>query len=264
MYLRKLSYCAMLLALLFVVACGGSKEESSSSTSTPAKPAAPSGGNAYDPAKSTASITGKAKFEGAKPNLVKLQMSADAVCMKAHSTPVMDQSVIINDDGTLQNVFVYVKQGAEKWTYQTPTTPVEIDQQGCLYHPHVLGIMVNQPLTIKNGDPTLHNIHPQPKINTPFNLAQPMINMQTNKTFDKVEVMIPVKCDVHRWMESYIGVLSHPFYSVTGTDGSFTIKGLPAGTYTIEAWHEKYGSQTANITVTDGQAATNDFTFKAS
>jgi Carboxypeptidase regulatory-like domain len=133
-----------------------------------------------------------------------------------------------------------------------------------LYHPHVLGIMVNQQLTIKNGDPTLHNIHPQPKINTPFNLAQPMQNMQTNKTFDKVEVMIPVKCDVHRWMESYIGVLSHPFYGVTGADGSFTIKGLPAGTYTIEAWHEKYGSQTANVTVTDGQAATNDFTFKAS
>ncbi|MCI0446864.1 carboxypeptidase-like regulatory domain-containing protein, partial [bacterium] len=126
-----------------------------------------------------------------------------------------------------------------------------------------LGLMVNQTLTIKNSDPTLHNIHPQPKINTPFNLAQPMQNMTTNKTFDKVEVMIPVKCDVHRWMESYIGVLNHPFYSVTGADGSFTIKNLPAGTYTIEAWHEKYGAQTASVTVADGQASTNDFTFKA-
>ncbi|MCI0447052.1 hypothetical protein L0152_28085, partial [bacterium] len=167
MYLRKLSYCAMLLALLFVVACGGGKEESS--TTTPS--AAPSGGNAYDPAKSTASVTGKAKFEGAKPNLVKLQMSADAVCMKAHTTPVLDQSVIVNDDGTLQNVFVYVKEGADKWAFTTPTEALVIDQEGCLYKPHVLGLMVNQTLTIKNSDPTLHNIHPQPKINTPFNLA---------------------------------------------------------------------------------------------
>lgn len=257
MHLQKLSYCVLLLALVFVVACGGGKEEST--TTTPAKPA---GANAYDPAKATGSITGKIKFDGAKPNLVKIQMSADAVCMKAHTTPVVDQSVVVNDDGTLQNVFVYVKEGADKWSYATPTEPVVLDQHGCLYHPHVVGIMVNQPLTIKNSDPTLHNIHPQPKINTPFNLAQPMINMQTNKSFDKVEVMIPVKCDVHRWMESYIAVLNHPFYSVSGADGSYTIK-LPAGTYTIEAWHEKYGAQTQSITVADNQAATNDFTFKA-
>jgi hypothetical protein len=123
--------------------------------------------------------------------------------------------------------------------------------------------MVNQPLKIKNSDPTLHNIHPHPKINEQFNLAQPVQNMETNKTFTKEEVMIPVKCDVHRWMESYIGVLSHPFYSVSGDAGTYTIKNLPAGTYTIEAWHEKFGSQTAQVTVADGQAAESNFTFKA-
>jgi hypothetical protein len=261
MHLRKLSYCALLLALSLVIACGGgSKEETSS---TPSKPAAPTGGNAYDASKSTGSITGKITFDGAKPNLVKLQMTADPVCNKAHTQAVLDQSVVINDDGTLQNVFVYVKEGADKWSYATPAEAVVLDQHGCLYQPHVIGLMVNQPLKIKNSDPTLHNIHPQPKLNEQFNLAQPVQNMETTKTFTKPEVMIPVKCDVHRWMESYIGVLTHPFHSVSGTDGTFTLKNLPAGTYTIEAWHEKFGAQTQSITVADNQAAEANFTFKA-
>ena len=261
MHLRKLSYCALLLALSFVIACGGgSKEES---TSTPAKPAAPTGANAYDASKATASIAGKVTFDGAKPNLVKIQMTADPVCNKAHTQAVLDQSVVVNADGTLQNVFVYVKEGADKWSYATPTEAAVLDQHGCLYQPHVLGLMVNQPLKIKNSDPTLHNIHPQPKLNEQFNLAQPVQNMETTKTFTKPEVMIPVKCDVHRWMESYIGVLTHPFHSVSGADGTFTLKNLPAGTYTIEAWHEKFGAQTQSVTVTDNQAAEANFTFKA-
>jgi hypothetical protein len=259
MHLRKLSYCALLLAIVLVVACGGSKEE----TSTPSKPAAPTGGNAYDASKATGSITGKLTFDGAKPNLVKIQMTADPVCNKAHTEAVLDQSVVVNDDGTLQNVFVYVKEGADKWTFPTPTEAVTLDQHGCLYHPHVIGLMVNQPLKIKNSDPTLHNIHPHPKINEQFNLAQPSINMETTKSFPKPEVMIPVKCDVHRWMESYIAVLTHPFYSVSGKEGTFKIDKLPAGTYTIEAWHEKFGSQTQSITVADNQAAEANFTFKA-
>jgi hypothetical protein len=262
MQLRRLSYFALAIGLLFVIACGGGKEEST--TTAPAagpKPAASA--NAYDPAKATASVTGKITFEGDKPNLVKLQMSADAVCMKAHKDPVMDQSVVINDNGTLRNVFVYVKQGAEKWSYTTPTSPVELDQQGCLYHPHIVALMANQPLKIKNGDPTLHNIHPQPKNNPEFNFGQPTQGMETEKTFANPELAIPVKCDVHRWMESYIFVMAHPFFSVSGEDGTFTIKNLPAGSYTIEAWHEKYGSQTQTITVADNEAKTADFTFKS-
>jgi hypothetical protein len=123
--------------------------------------------------------------------------------------------------------------------------------------------MVNQPLKIKNNDPTLHNIHPQPKNNPEFNLGQPTQGMETEKTFASEEILIPVKCDVHRWMQSYIAVMSHPFFSVSGEDGTFAIKNLPAGTYTIEAWHEKYGAQTQTITVADKEAKTLDFTFKA-
>jgi hypothetical protein len=261
MHLRKLAYCALLLALTFVIACGGGSKEQTTTT-TPAPTAAPAASNAYDPSKATASVSGSITFEGAKPNLVKLQMNADPVCMKAHTTAVMDQSVAVNDNGTLANVFVYVKDGADKWSYTTPSDPVVLDQHGCLYHPHVVGIMVNQSLKIKNSDPTLHNIHPQPKINTEFNLGQPTQGMETVKTFDKAEVMIPVKCDVHRWMESYIGVLSHPFYSVSGTDGNFSLKNLPAGTYTIEAWHEKFGAQTQSVTVADNEAKQITFNFK--
>ena len=262
MHVRKIWYCALAVCLLYVIACGGGKEEGTATPPPAAKPAAPAA-NAYDPAKATASVSGKITFEGAKPNLVKLQMNADPVCMKAHTEPVLDQSIIVNDNGTLRNVFVYVKQGAEKWTYTSPTTPVELDQKGCLYHPHIVTLMVNQPLKIKNADPTLHNIHPQPKNNPEFNLGQPTQGMETEKTFANEEILIPVKCDVHRWMEAYIAVMSHPFFSVSGEDGTFSIKNLPAGTYTVEAWHEKYGAQTQTITVADKEAKTLDFTFKA-
>lgn len=262
MLLRRIWYCALAIGLLFVIACGGGNEPSTSPSTSAPKPAAPSA-NAYDPSKATASIGGKITFDGAKPNLVKLQMSADPVCMKAHTEPVMDQSIIVNDNGTLRNVFVYVKQGAEKWTYTTPTNPVELDQQGCIYHPHIVALMVNQPLKIKNNDPTLHNIHPQPKNNPEFNLGQPTQGMESEKTFATAEFAIPVKCDVHRWMEAYIHVMSNPFFAVSGEDGTFQIKNLPAGTYTIEAWHEKYGAQTQTITVADSESKTADFTFKA-
>ena len=139
-----------------------------------------------------------------------------------------------------------------------------IDQRGCVYYPRVLGVRVGQTLEIRNSDNLLHNVHSVTEHENQFNFGQARAGVVNTFKMKNEEIMMRLGCDVHRWMESYIGVLNHPFYSVSGTDGSFTIKGLPAGTYTIEAWHEKYGAQTANVTVTDGQAATNDFTFKAS
>ena len=205
-------------------------------------------------------VTGKVKFTGAKPAMAKIDMSDEAVCAKKYTTPPTDESVIVGPTGGLANVFVYVKAGLPAGaTYPAPATPVEIDQDGCRYHPHVLGIMVGQTLAIKNADGILHNIKAKAVKNRPFNVSQPT-SMTTPRSFSAPEVMIPLECNVHGWMHAWLAVLPHPFYAVTGADGSFSLKGLPPGTYTIEAWHEKYGTQTATVTVTAGPK-TADFTF---
>jgi hypothetical protein len=125
--------------------------------------------------------------------------------------------------------------------YPVPATPVVIDQKGCMYHPRVLGIIVGQPLKIRNSDPLLHNIKAMGKANRPFNISQPAAGMTTDRSFTTPEVMLPFECNVHGWMHAWAGVMPYPFFSARGADGRFTIKNLPAGTYTIEAWHEKYG-----------------------
>ena len=164
----------------------------------------------------------------------------------------------------LANVFVYVKSGVPAGqTFTAPTTAVVLDQDGCRYHPHVMGIMVGQPLEILNTDPVLHNIKAVAKANRPFNVSQPSAGMKTNRTFAAPEVMVNLECNVHGWMHAYLGVRPDPFYAVTGPDGSFSIKGLPPGTYTIEAWHEKFGTQTATVTVAGAAPKTQDFTFAA-
>jgi plastocyanin len=208
-----------------------------------------------------ATVTGKVKFTGVKPAMPKVDMSDEAVCAKKYPTPPTDESVMVGPTGGLENVFVYVKEGLPAGaTYPVPATPVELDQDGCRYHPHVLGIMVGQTLAIKNADGILHNIKAKGVKNRPFNVSQPT-SMTTPRTFTAPEVMVPLECNVHGWMHAWLGVLAHPFYAVTGADGSFTLKDLPPGTYTIEAWHEKYGTQTATVTVTAGPAKTANFTF---
>ena len=144
----------------------------------------------------------------------------------------------------LQNAFVYVKDGLGDRTFQAPKTPVVLDQRGCKYIPHVFGAQVGQPVIILNSDPTLHNVHAVPKANTEFNFGQSIKGMKTTRMFDKPEVMVPFRCDVHGWMAAYGGIVSHPFFAVTKADGSFEIKGLPAGTYTLEVWHERLGHAT--------------------
>ena len=166
-------------------------------------------------------------------------------------------------DGGLDNVFVYVKDGlGANYVFDTPTETAKIDQKDCRYHPHVFGMRVNQPLEIVNSDPTLHNIHAMPKGNAEFNNGQPIQGMKMSHTFDKPEVMVPFKCDVHGWMNAYVGVMSHPFFAVTDKDGKFELKGLPPGTYTIEAWHEKLGAQTASVTLGAKESKEAKFTFK--
>ena len=217
-----------------------------------------------DEVQAGAMITGKIKFTGARPTNPRIDMSDEVACKNKYPAPPTAETVVVNPNGTLANVFVYVKAGLPAGaTYPTPAAPVILDQSGCRYHPHVLGIMVGQNLEILNSDPVLHNIKAKAVKNRPFNVSQPSAGMKTMRTFAQPEVMVSLECNVHGWMNAFLGVLPHPFYAVTGADGGFSIKGLPPGTYTIEAWHEKYGTQTATVTVAGAAPKTQDFTFAA-
>ena len=172
--------------------------------------------------------------------------------------------MILDENNSIKNVLVFVKEsksGSLADSYDTPKESAVIDQKGCVYVPHVLGIMVGQTLDILNSDGTLHNIHALPKVNKEFNKAMPRSKKQMSVKFDKVEAPFKVKCDVHPWMGAYLGVFDHPYFAVTDDSGAYTISGLPAGKYVIEAWHEKLGTQTADITV-DDSGASQDFLFK--
>lgn len=207
-------------------------------------------------------VTGKVAFDGAAPKATRLRMDADPFCQKAHKTQVTGEEVVVNSNGTLKNVLVYVKDGPIKKKYDAPKNKVVFDQNGCVYKPHVLGVQTGQEVEILNSDATLHNVNSLSTQNAKFNVAQPKKGMVLKKTFDKSEVF-KVKCEVHTWMGAYIGVFNHPFFTVTGDDGSFSLPKLPAGEYTIEAWHEKYGAQTMKVSVGAADKKTVDFKFSA-
>lgn len=209
----------------------------------------------------SATLSGKVTFDGAAPAREKVQMAADPVCQQQHKDPVLVENLVVNG-GALQNAVVYIKEGIAPGSVPASKTPVVLNQKGCLYKPHVFGIQVGQPLEIMNSDSTLHNINAQPKLNKKFNIAQPIKGMKTVKTFDKPEAPVPFKCNVHPWMAAYAVVLDHPYFGVSGEDGSFTLSGLPSGDYTVEAWHEKLGTQSQKVTVSDGETKQITFSFK--
>jgi hypothetical protein len=209
-----------------------------------------------------ATITGTVTFAGKAPALKPLAMDADPACAKMHKGPVPAEMLVLGSNNTMANIMVWVSKGLPAGkTYAAPKTPVTLDQKGCQYVPHVMGIMVGQPYRILNSDGILHNIHTLPKINPAFNRGQPATVKEMSTNFPKPENMFQVKCDVHPWMSAYIGVFTNPFYSVTGSDGKFSIAGLDAGTYEITAWHERLGTQTASITVGASDTKTQDFKF---
>jgi hypothetical protein len=255
MHLRNIWVGTLGLALAASIACGGSK------SSEPAPAATPSGGQKVDPA-TAGDVKGVVSLEGTAPKNEPIKMNADPVCVKANTTPQFQETYSV-ENGKLANVFVYVKDGLGNYVFDPPTEMAKIDQMNCRYHPHVFGVRVNQPITIINSDDTLHNIHALPKNNSEFNNGQPIKGMTMNHVFTAKEVMVPFKCDVHGWMNAYVGVLDHPYFMTTGKDGSFELKGLPPGTYTIEAWHEKLGPMTQSVTVGAKETKEVNFAFKA-
>ena len=246
-------------AFLFLAACASAPTEEKKSSEAPATPppaAAPA------PPAAPGSVTGRILFAGAKPKDEFLNsMDANPQCLKQHGgKPPKSETVVINEDGTLANVFVWVKSGPLP-AAPAPTTRVKLDQVKCMYTPHVLGVMVNQEIEITNSDPVNHNIHPIPMQNREWNESQPPQGEAKIKTFSTPEIMLPFKCNLHPWMRAYVNVVPHPFFAVTGADGKFEIKGLPAGDYVIEAVHESFGEQETKVTI-GADAKTVDFTFK--
>lgn len=244
--------------LLLLAGCGRQQPTQPPAT-TPAPTPADTSGTADSSAASI--FAGKVLFKGTPPPRKAIPMNADAFCATAHPSAVLSQSALVNTNGTLQNVFVYVKQGLPKRSFPPPGSPVLLDQVGCIYTPRVVGVQVGQPLDIRNSDATLHNINAAAVANAPFNKGQPVAGLVYRHTFTTREVMIKVICNVHPWMVAYVGVLEHPYFSVTGTNGTFSLSPLPAGTYTIEAWHEKYGTVAQVVTVGEKETKEIDFEF---
>ena len=207
------------------------------------------------------SITGLAKFDGDAPGLKPIKMDADPICMAKHSDPMLPQVIVLGPNKEMAYVFVRVIGGLPKKAFPAPTTEAVVDQNGCMYEPHVIGVQVGQPVKILNPDGTLHNVHAMPKVNEEFNMAMPKFRTEVSKTFTKPEFMFPMKCDVHPWMQAWISVMEHPFFSTTGADGKYSINDLPAGEYELEAWHEKLGTQTAKVTLGEGETKEVNFTF---
>ncbi len=209
----------------------------------------------------TATVRGEVKFEGGVPKATPINMAADPSCAKQHPTPVLSQDIVADAKGGLQNVVVFIADGLGDRTFDAPSQPAVIQQNGCMYQPHVLAVRANQKLDVVNSDATTHNIHPMPKNNREWNKAQSP-HVPIEETFAREEIAIPVKCNVHPWMRGYIAVFKHPYFVVTGKDGSFDLSNLPPGTYTVEAWHEKLGTATQKITVGANETKAIDFVFK--
>ncbi len=244
-------------AAVALTSCGGGTTQTSAPAGSGAAPTA-----AADSA-GASNVTGKVTFTGTPPKAAPIKLSSDPFCQNANPG-LTAETEIVAPGGAIQNVFVYVKDGLGNRTFTAPAEPVVLDQKGCQYTPHVLGIQVGQPMQIVNSDDTLHNVHGMAKANKEFNTGQPIQGMKMTHTFSTKEVMLPFKCDVHGWMHAWVGVLDHPYYAVTGPDGTFSLKGLPAGTYTIEAWHETLGTQTQTVTIGAGETRDVAFAFKAS
>jgi plastocyanin len=227
-------------------------------------PPPPAGGGRQVDAATTGSLSGRITFTGPPPAAGIVRMGADPACVQGAGPNPQSDAVLIGDDGALQNVFVHVKGGLDPaYSFATLTEPALLDQKGCLYTPRVLGVRVGQPIRVLNSDPTMHNVHALPMVNAEFNKSTPALGTDTTQTFTVPEVMVRFKCDVHGWMAAWVGVVAHPYFAVTDRTGAFEIGNLPPGTYTVEAWHETFGTRSAQVTIGEKQAQTVSFTFTA-
>ena len=255
MEMNRLRTIVGVTALLMAAACGGPKE-AGPANATPAANA-----KHVDESKA-ATVTGRVTIEGTVPPNPPIKMGADPYCAQQNPNGAAFENFVVNNGG-LENVFVYVKDTFGDYHFDVPSEPVKLDQKGCHYTPHVLGVQVGQKLAVSNSDDTMHNIHAAGSANGEWTKSEAIKGITEDKIFTTREVMVPFKCDVHNWMHAYVGVLEHPYFAVTRDGGKFELKNLPAGTYTVEAWHEKLGTLTQSVTLGEKDTKEIAFTFKA-
>jgi plastocyanin len=242
----------LLTTTLVVCACGSHPADENREAALPIATVDEASGGA---------ISGKILFTGDKPATPIIDMSANPMCERQHTTPQHAETVVINPNGTIRYVFVWIKEGLPKARWTPAPTSVVLDQNGCVYRPHVLALMVGQQLEIDNSDPVNHNVHAEAQVNVAWNESQPPQADKKFKTFPREEIWFPVTCSVHPWMRAFLSVVSHPFFAVTGEDGAFTLRGVPPGNYTVETIQEKFGRKTAQVTVAAHESKTVDFTY---
>lgn len=289
----------LLAAVAMLFACGGSEPEPAPAPAEPAAeapaetpgPEAPAEDPAAEPASTEApeaaaetpaaepaaeapaeettaapagdftGVQGVATLDGERPARKVVQMSADPGCDALHAgKKVGSENALVTSEGRIMNVFVYVKNGEALGDVPVPSTAVKLDQKGCMYEPHVIGVRAEQPIDIVNSDPLAHNVHGLSKENREFNFGQPTPGTRQH-VLRRPEMAVTVKCDIHPWMGAYLFVMAHPYFAVTDNQGRYSIPGLPAGTHTLVAWHETFGEKEQQVTVADGAGATADFTF---
>jgi hypothetical protein len=214
-----------------------------------------------DPA-TAGSISGTVTLDGSAPKLQPIDMSASPACVQANPSPVVPPVVVAGEHGALANIVVYVKAGLGNYTFEAPTNPVVLNQKNCIYEPHVVALMTQQPFEIQNSDPTMHNVHPLPSQNRQWSSSQPPGSAALRSTFVRPEFAMPVLCNVHPWMRAFVFVFEHPYFEVTSIAGAFELKNLPPGTYTIAAWHEKFSSPDQVVTIGPRESKSISFTFK--
>jgi len=247
--------CSFAIAML--VACSpNAKKAAPAAQQQPAIPAF------HVDAATAGSISGTIRYTGPRPPHKAVDMSNEPACVEAHKGKAYDESLVVSRTGDLANAFIYVKSGLEGKRFESPATPVVIDQKGCWFHPRVLGIQVGQTLEVANDDPVTHNIHPMAEVNREWNHSQGAGDPPINRRFLHPELVIPVKCNIHSWMHAWIAVLDHPYFAVSKDDGTFTIANLPPGTYTIAVWQEVLGTQERQVTVASHANETANFTFE--
>lgn len=225
--------------------------------------------------KTAGTVTGSVRFTGKKPLPKRVDMDGDPQCVKLHDGAVYDDVIAANDEGKLANVFIYIKQGLEGKKFEPPANtelpPVmdqkamnqkAMDQRGCWFGPRVLGVQVGETFKVTNSDPLTHNIHPLAQINREWNQSQAPGTEPLARRFSQPEVMIRVKCNIHSWMHAWIGVVPHPYFAVTGADGSFQLRNVPPGTYTIQAWQEQLGTQEQQVFLSPSGKSDIVFEFK--
>ena len=261
--MKKYSFFALIFLSLAVAGC--SSKETPTVTSAPAgETPVPSAGTKTVDSATAATVKGKIVFEGEAPVPKQVSVKGNPECSVLHAGGMVQSEELVVNNGALQNVFVYVKEGLEDYSFTAPQEAVTIENKTCMYVPHVTGVMFGQPVNFLNQDSTLHNIHSYPKASKAFNLGLPLVGMKQTKKFDAPEIMVPLKCDVHPWMLGYIGVVSNPYFAVSDASGQFELKNLPPGEYTIEAWHEKLGAQSQKIKIEPQESKEIEFKFTAS